>query len=492
MADLAALQAQRQQLLAEIQRRGGRDQAPGFVKQFEAVSAQIRQLRGGADPAASNQPAIATDYKNPAQAFGDEQKIAEYEADRQIGYNNPNISGPLGGQTVTKNPDGSVRLDQTLAPDQQRILDQDSKLSQMGRELATQRLQQGGLGQGWDPNLGGRQYGASGGPSEFNPNLGGRSINQNSGPEAFNSTFAPRTNLGLGLGNKFNPNLTARTTTGDLVSDRRRIEDQVFQNLTRNLKRDKAEEGAQLEQTLYNRGIAPDPSNPAYQKAMRDFNERYDQREAAAMGQAVEMGGNEFGRTVGIQEQMRTNDFGQQIGTRQQNFGENQQGFANQEQMRNMDFGQRLATHQQGMSDTAQRFGMQEGIRSTDFGQSLATQAQRMSDYGQRFGMQEQQRAADFSQGLAGRQQNFAETAGLAGFGQGVMMPNLPGYAAPNYDLPNPTDVWATYKGVQQNQQQLTLAQRQAAAAQAMAGMGSGGTSGGSSAQQAPNPFNGL
>lgn len=443
----AELKARRQQLIAEIQRRGGKANAPNFAQQLADVDRQLSQIRSGAGATstAADGSMIRKDYENPRQAFADEVKIAGEEARTQVGLQNPSVTNPLGTSTTKVNPDGTVSVSQDLSPDQQKILDQDSALSQMGRDLAMQRMQGGGFGQGWDPGLAGRSIGAQSGPAAFASQLGNRSVS------------------GMGLGSTFNPSLTARTTTGDMVADRRRIEDQVFQSLTRNLKRDKGEELEQLEQTLHNRGVPLDPNNPLYAKAIRDLNERYDTREADALGRAVQMGGDEFGRSVGIQEQLRSNDFGQALGSRQQNFGEQQTAFTNQEGMRQTDFGQNLASHQQGMADL-----------------------------GQRYGMQEQQRATDFSQGLAQRQQGYAETAGLAGFGQGLMMPNFQPYQGPQYDLPNPTDVWATYKGVNQSQQALNLQKKQAAAAQALAGMAGGGGGGQSSAQAAPNPFNGL
>jgi hypothetical protein len=62
MANLNKLQQQRQQILNEIQRRGGRGKATGYEKQLQGIEQQLRQSRNPQQPAsqAPVQPAPAT------------------------------------------------------------------------------------------------------------------------------------------------------------------------------------------------------------------------------------------------------------------------------------------------------------------------------------------------------------------------------------------------------------------------------------------------
>lgn len=201
---------------------------------------------------------------NVQQGVEADRNVADYEANRNIQLNNPNINNPFGSQQVVQNPDGTYTLNQSLNPDQQKTVEQDTALSQMGRNLATQRL----------------------------------------------GSFS----------GEFNPNLTARTSTGSLEGDRARIEDAVFNRLTKTTDRDFGREKEQLKQELYNRGIPLEEieSRPE----MQALNERYDSIKEQARNNAVEVGGTEYSRNFGINEQMRANDYSQQLGGRQQNFNE--------------------------------------------------------------------------------------------------------------------------------------------------------------------------
>jgi hypothetical protein len=108
-----------------------------------------------------------------------------------------------------------------------------------------------------------------------------------------------------------------------MLADRQRIEDQVFASLTRDTDMQYGREKASLEQNLYNRGIpySNDP-NSEYQKMMGDLNRRYDDIKMNAKNQAVQMGGDEWTRTFGINEQLIANQMSQQQGIRNQQIGE--------------------------------------------------------------------------------------------------------------------------------------------------------------------------
>lgn len=281
MADEAALMKQRASILAEIKRRGGDKNAPGFVQQLQNVDAQLRSLRGNAAGSGGigGSGTIATTFKNQQDIFNAEKSVAGDEARTNLALNNPNVTTPMGGSTTTVNPDGTINVNQYLSPEQQKLYEGGTGITSMAQDLAKGRLSGGQFATDFNPTLTDRPVDVRGGPGEFNPNL------------------------------------TTRTATGDLVADRARIEDQVYKNLTRNLGRQYKEERDQIEQTLANRGIPLDPNSDLYKKTIRDLDERYDQIRENALTQATQIGGEEYGRSVGIGETMRANDYDIQSGT---------------------------------------------------------------------------------------------------------------------------------------------------------------------------------
>lgn len=128
---------------------------------------------------------------------------------------------------------------------------------------------------------------------------------------------------GTKLGTAFDPTLAERTTSGDLLADRQRIEEEVFGRLTRDMDQNFAKDKEQLEQTLAGKGIpfSADP-NSRYQQEMRAINDRYDRYKLDARRQATELGGGEFSRSFGIGEQLRANQLSEQQGIRNQQLGE--------------------------------------------------------------------------------------------------------------------------------------------------------------------------
>jgi hypothetical protein len=271
MADLTTLQAQRAQLITEIQKRGGRGKAPNYEKRLAEVEAQIRSMKDpaaqAANPAAAPPPTIP-EIKTPQDALNADVKVADYSAEKNLILGNPNQVNPYGTREVTTGPDGKPVVTDTLAADQKKLSDTGTTLSQTGLDKAMGLLGSDGVSQ------------------------------------------------------PFNPNLTARTATGDLIADRKRMEDTVFNNITRNFQHDYARNKDDLEQSLANRGIPIDPLDPQYKEAMKQLNERTDAAKADAMAQATQMGGEELTRSVGIGEQLRANDFSQQYQTHGQQMGD--------------------------------------------------------------------------------------------------------------------------------------------------------------------------
>ena len=370
MATLEELQAQRTRILAEIKRRGGEAKAPGFAKQLAETEQQIRSMRGSTPAQAPGATPTFPDQINTVnEGMQADIKAADLTANKQTQLNNPNVTNPFGSQTVTRDDQGNVTLNQTLHPKQQRVVDAGTRLSEQGLNTAINRLSSNGMSENWNPNLTPRQdadqYGT--------------------------------------LKNNFNPNLTQRTLSGDLVADRARIEDQVFANLTRNLERDRSRDRNELEQSLANRGIPIDPNDPQYQRAMQSLDERYDARADQARAQAVTMGGDEYGRSVDIQEGMRTNDFNLQSGTENINTGK-----------------------------VRDRFNLGETLRANDLNE----------------------------QGTI-RSQNFNETMGTSTLGPGARIPEFQPYTPGQWQVNTPTQVATGLAATNQGQQALNLQKQQ-------------------------------
>src|SRR5690606_21086200 len=168
--------------------------------------------------------------KRPGDVYETDLRGEGLESEEQFKWWNPNTQGPLGGTEFTIGPDGRPIKKDYLSEGQQKILDAGEGLTHSGMEQS----------QGLVNNY-----------SQF----------------AFDSSDAGR----------------------------QRIEDEVYRSLTRNLERDRERELESARQRLHNQGIPySDDPNSKYQRMLNDIHERYDERDSAARGQAVQMGGQEL------------------------------------------------------------------------------------------------------------------------------------------------------------------------------------------------------
>lgn len=202
-----------------------------------------------------------------AQQWRGDKYSENQEAVANIGFQNPNISGPLGGQTTTYNPEtGEVDVNQTLSDPQQNILNQGQDLTNAGLQAALQQLMGGQFGQ------------------------------------------------------SFNPQMDPRSVGSNFEADRARIEEAAYGRLIGDTEDRYGREREELKQQLYNRGVSLDQiaNNPE----MQAFENRYQTVRDNARRDATMMGGDEYSRNFGIQEQLRSNQFAEQAGARNQQFGE--------------------------------------------------------------------------------------------------------------------------------------------------------------------------
>lgn len=204
-------------------------------------------------------------WRDPGSMYGADMSAARDQAEANIGYGNANTTTDFGGTQTTINPDGSVSYSATSTGANKALLEGGQANAMTGTQLATGYLE--------DPSM----------------------------------------------ANKFNPNLAEREFQGGFSEDRRRVEDAVYQNLTRRFDRDEGRLVEAKEQELHNKGIpySDDPES-RYQKEMRSIQERFDdQRDQAAL-QATQFGGSEMAQQFGMQEQLRANQYSEQAGTRNQ------------------------------------------------------------------------------------------------------------------------------------------------------------------------------
>lgn len=235
----AELQAKRAQILAEIKRRGGKANAPGFAKQLEQVDGQLSEMRGNGGAAATKAP-VTVDLegsKAAEKAVNNDIAAGTAAATASLPFLNPNVNTIGGSQTTTFDPvTGMPTVDQKLTGANADIYNKGTDLTTVGMDLAKQQL-------------GGYQ------PFQFD--------------------------------------------TSDEA--RQRIEQEVYNRLTRNFAQDEARDTEAAKQDLYNRGIPySDDPNSRFQQEMRDITQRYDDAKLNASGQAVQMGNQAMQTNYGI------------------------------------------------------------------------------------------------------------------------------------------------------------------------------------------------
>lgn len=216
-------------------------------------------------PLITNETSLKPKVENVIDA---QQAAADLAAQQNVQLGTAGTqTNPYGSQTISRDPiTGEVKQEVKLSDPQQKILDQGQDLTSQGQRMAKDTLS--------------------------------------------------------GIQAGFNPETIARTNTGDLAANRARIEEQVFGRLTRGLEDEKANERQQMEQTLRNRGIPL--GSKQFNDQMAQFDKRYDTRIADARAQAAQMGGEEYSRDFGINEQTIANQISQAQTIKNQNLGEAQ------------------------------------------------------------------------------------------------------------------------------------------------------------------------
>jgi hypothetical protein len=212
--------------------------------------------------------------KNPLSALPLAERYAQDEFNKNLIANRPNQETIGGSRQYITNPDGSITAVDSLDQGQQALYDQDLAGRQTANEMFLSGLQ-------------GSQFG-----------------------QAYDMSGLPQSPL-----------------SQDLASERARIEGEVFDRDAGLINRQADRERERLEQQLYQRGNVP--GTPAYDAAMRQFNEGLESQLSQARQNAVAVGGQEFERNFNIGTQGRQNALSEMVFGRTQPMSELQalQGF---------------------------------------------------------------------------------------------------------------------------------------------------------------------
>lgn len=242
-------------------------------RQLAAANAKLKQNKqGGVSSGNKKDSTIISKDRNLNTVeglIGAGKDVSTTEAKDTISFNNPNITNDFGSLTYTQNADGTVNVNQNLSQQQQDILNKGSKLTVGGLDAATSRLVAGGYDQ------------------------------------------------------EYKPDVIGRISTADQLAKRDQVEKAVYDRLTRFNAGDKKRESEEMQQQLYNQGIQYNPDqNSRYQNQTGDLNRRFDQLNADAINAAVQFGGQEQERQVGMNEQVIANQFSQGMQTRNQGLNE--------------------------------------------------------------------------------------------------------------------------------------------------------------------------
>jgi hypothetical protein len=328
------LQAQRANTLREIEARGGKAKAPGYVERLNQIDSALRNLRqgGGAQGQNDGNPFNAQGYLSANPDVAREAERLQASGDRrtkeQIALDHWNSNGKAEGRSFV--PTSTPPVNPTNDPAPMGPLPDKIETYQQGVEaekVVADTVAKGQI--------------AYGNAAKESTPFGEKTVEfDENGRPVIKETLTPQQQEILdqqqelsktggdaakqiieqgGLNKAFDPTLDDRVAQGDLMDWRRKQQEELEQYLTRNIDRDKARDLNELETRLYNRGIPLDRQAEAYDRAMEGLARDYDSRRADAAAQALKYGGEEAQRTFNMNEETRRNQMNEQVTTRGQN-----------------------------------------------------------------------------------------------------------------------------------------------------------------------------
>lgn len=209
-------------------------------------------------PAAKNPVKVAGDFTDPAKVAKAQDLENEKIARENVNLNRIDESNAFGSRDYIQNPDGTFSIKDSLSPEQQKLIDAQTRTGTVGSNIAEGLL--GGM------------------PKEYNAD----SLNQ----------YLPQGSD------------AARQGTYDAT----------YGMIARDFERDRGEERQSVEQELADRGYTP--GSPQYEARMKRFDQGWSDRELSARNQATLSGNQEFQNSFGRDQTNYTN----RLGNYQSNF----------------------------------------------------------------------------------------------------------------------------------------------------------------------------
>ena len=333
----------------------------------------------------SPSPPPAPDYAGAAAAQG----AANVETARLQGrINNPNIIGPLGGQTVTFGSNDQPTVTQTLTPASQATLDAQQRVQRALAGLGEQGIgtAQTVLRKAFNPNLAGLQTSIGDvGQISQSPNLAGYG-SASGGPAAGE--------YGTAQGSLDTSKVAAMPVNAGMTGQQA-----IMNRLAPQLER----ADASTRQRLINQGLVP--GGEAYENAMISQNQQKNDllSQAALQGIGLDTAAN----AQGFGQAVQANQIGNQAIN--QNFAQGQSANATQNQA--LAQNQQTALAQQQAANVAQNQQYNQLLQGGQFGNTAQQQS--------------------LQQQLALRNQPLNEIAGLMS-GSQIQMPQFQGYQGAN------------------------------------------------------------
>lgn len=249
-------------------------------------------------PATPNPVKVAGDFTDPAKVAKAQEIENEKTAEANVNLNRIDESNAFGSRDFIRNPDGSYSVRDSLSPEQQELLDAQTKTGTIGANIAQGLL--GGMPKTYDAT----------------------SMNQYM-PQGSDDARQDTYNATYGM-------------------------------IARDFERDRGEERQSVEQELADRGYAP--GSPQYEARMKRFEQGWSDRELAARNQATLSGNQEFQNSFGRGQTSYQN----QLGAYQSNFtlptqvAGSLQGFG---QLYNPQFGQGITPIEQQATNFGDYYG---------------------------------------------------------------------------------------------------------------------------------------
>ena len=273
------------------------------------------------------------DFSTPGGVVGAQNLLNQYLAGLQSQFNRVNEVGPYGQSSYVQNPDGTFTRRFDLSPNQALLnaFREEQDIRSAGLRKALMGDVEGQFGQPVDF---GAQFGQA--PSL---DFGGASPGGN-----LSFRFAP------GLDELSFEGLQALPGTGfegssDIVGERQRIEDKLFDRYKQRLAPDHQRERQELEQRLADQGIAL--NSELYNDSINRLERQQNDELLDLSTKATEFGGGEFSRLYGIGADIRRQGvneaqrlFDAQQRRRQQAVGENISLFEADESKRRRETGE--------------------------------------------------------------------------------------------------------------------------------------------------------